>query len=109
MIRGNHETRGMTEHFSFRNEVLDKLRDASIYDMFMECFDQLPIAAEIFADKSGNYLCMHGGISPNMRSKKDIDNINRKVEPPMQGLFCDLLWSDPMVDGKARSKTFIDN
>ena len=64
----------------------------------MECFDNLPIAAVVLGEKSGNYLCMHGGISPNMRSKNDIDKIMRKEEPPMQGLFCDLLWSDPDKD-----------
>jgi serine/threonine-protein phosphatase 2B catalytic subunit len=109
MLRGNHESRGMTEHFSFRNEVLDKLGSVDIYDHFMECFDNLPIAAVVLGEKSGNYLCMHGGISPNMRSKADIDKIMRKEEPPMSGLFCDLLWSDPLEDKYARKKTFIEN
>jgi serine/threonine-protein phosphatase 2B catalytic subunit len=27
----------------------------------------------------------------------------------MQGLFCDLLWSDPLSDNRARRKTFIKN
>jgi serine/threonine-protein phosphatase 2B catalytic subunit len=77
MLRGNHESRGMTEHFSFRSECLDKLGDEIAYDWFMDCFDTIPIAAEVFGEKSGNYLAMHGGISPNMRSKKDIDDIDR--------------------------------
>lgn len=109
LLRGNHESRGMTEHFSFRMEVIDKLRCVEMYDRFMDCFDHLPIAAEIHGGKSGNYLCMHGGISPYMRSKSDIDSIKRFEEPPMQGLFCDLLWSDPLSDNRARRKTFIKN
>jgi len=44
-----------------------------------------------------------------MRSKDDIDKIMRKEEPPMSGLFCDLLWSDPLEDKYARKKTFIEN
>ena len=109
MLRGNHESRGMTEHFTFRSECLDKLGDEIAYDWFMECFDTIPIAAEVFGDKSGNYLAMHGGISPNMRSKKDIDEIDRFEEPPMSGLFCDLLWADPLEDKHARKKTFTSN
>lgn len=27
MLRGNHESRAMTEHFTFRNEVLNKYKE----------------------------------------------------------------------------------
>ena len=106
MLRGNHESRAMTEHFTFREEVLKKYDgDEDIYEKFIESFESMPISADV----NGDYLCMHGGISPNMRSKADIDKIMRKEEPPMQGLFCDLLWSDPLEDKYARKKTFIEN
>jgi serine/threonine-protein phosphatase 2B catalytic subunit len=44
MLRGNHETRSMTESFTFREEVLNKY-DMEIYEMFMDTFDMLPLAA----------------------------------------------------------------
>jgi len=28
---------------------------------------------------------------------------------PLEGLFCDLLWADPLSDEVASSKDFIDN
>ena len=109
MLRGNHESRGLTENYSFRNEVLDKLDDESAYEEFMETFDTLPIAAEVFGEKSGNYLCMHGGVSPDLHSTKDIDKIHRFVEPPLKGFLCDLLWADPLEDKEARKISFTDN
>jgi len=84
----------MTEHFTFRTEILHKFHEEEIYELFMECFESLPIAAEI----NGDYLCMHGGISPELKSRSDIDKINRFVEPPLQGFLCDLLWADPLDD-----------
>ena len=61
LLRGNHESRAMTEHFTFREEVLDKYdEDSELYDLFMESFDAMPLAANV----NGDYLCMHGGISP---------------------------------------------
>lgn len=71
----------------------------------MDLFDLLPLACEI----GGDYLCVHGGISPHMVSAKDIDKIDRRVEPPLQGLLCDLLWSDPVDDNKARKTSFKEN
>jgi serine/threonine-protein phosphatase 2B catalytic subunit len=105
MLRGNHESRAMTEHFTFRTEILQKFDDENIYDMFIETFESLPIAADV----NGNYLCMHGGISPDLRNKSDIDRINRFVEPPLSGFLCDLLWSDPVEDKEARKVRFLKN
>jgi len=50
----------MTEHFTFRNEVLTKYREEQIYELFLECFESMPLAAVV----NNDYLCMHGGISP---------------------------------------------
>jgi serine/threonine-protein phosphatase 2B catalytic subunit len=53
----------MTEHFTFREEVLRKYdNDESVYDEFIACFESMPIAADV----NGDYLCMHGGISPEL-------------------------------------------
>ena len=99
LLRGNHESRAMTENFTFRSEVLEKYNsDESIYDLFMESFDAMPLAAEV----NGDYLCMHGGISPELMTVSDIDKINRFIEPPLSGFLCDLLWSDPCGDKESR-------
>jgi diadenosine tetraphosphatase ApaH/serine/threonine PP2A family protein phosphatase len=44
-------------------------------------FKTLPIAAEINGGKMNKYLCMHGGISPSMKSKDDINAAKRFIEP----------------------------
>ena len=72
MLRGNHESRSMTEHFTFREECLNKF-DEEVYEAFMELFDTLPLACDVNDD----YLCVHGGISPLLSNLKDIDTINR--------------------------------
>jgi len=41
MLRGNHESRAMTEHFTFRSEILQKF-DQDIYDRFIACFEAMP-------------------------------------------------------------------
>jgi serine/threonine-protein phosphatase 2B catalytic subunit len=79
MLRGNHESRSMSEHFTFREECLKKF-DAEVYELFMDVFDSLPLAI-VAAD---NYLCVHGGISPELKDDvQNINKINRFVEPPL--------------------------
>ena len=52
----------------------------------------LPIAAVV----NGQYLCMHGGISEEVKSLSSINSIDRKMEPPeYECLLSDLLWADP--------------
>lgn len=55
------------------------------------------------------YLCMHGGVSPNMKSLQEINQANRFVEIPLEGLLCDILWSDPIDDEIADQFDFMQN
>ena len=91
MLRGNHESRQMTTFFNFRSEVLYKY-DLDVYEAIMESFDCLPLACVI----NKKFLALHGGISPELNSLADIERLDRFSEPSKSGLFCDLLWSDPI-------------
>jgi serine/threonine-protein phosphatase 2B catalytic subunit len=72
LLRGNHESRNMTESFTFREEVVNRF-DNQVYEAFMELFDALPIAC-VVDDK---YLAMHGGISPDLNLIEEINSVNR--------------------------------
>jgi serine/threonine-protein phosphatase PP1 catalytic subunit len=54
-------------------------------------FNCLPIAAVV----AGKIFCVHGGLSPHMRSLDDVRALERPCEVPDYGLLNDLLWSDP--------------
>lgn len=76
-----------------------------MYDEIIIAFNSMPLV--VVAD--GKYLCMHGGISPELKKVEDINKINRFVEPPLKGLLCDLLWSDPCDDAMAGKVEFDKN
>lgn len=61
MLRGNHESRNMTESFTFREEVITRY-DQEVYELFMEVFDAMPIASLV----ASKYLAMHGGIAKDL-------------------------------------------
>mmetsp|Transcript_13514 Transcript_13514/g.25412 ORF Transcript_13514/g.25412 Transcript_13514/m.25412 type:complete len:490 (-) Transcript_13514:1478-2947(-) len=101
MIRGNHECRQLTSFFNFRSEVLNKY-DEMTYAVIMDSFDCIPIAALI----NKKFIALHGGLSPELQTIRDLQSISRFAEPPKQGMMCDLLWADPVesADGKAREQ-----
>jgi serine/threonine-protein phosphatase 2B catalytic subunit len=68
LLRGNHESRSMTENCTFWSEVIDRY-DEQTYQHFLEVFDSLPLSC-IVDDK---YLGMHGGISPDIQKVEEIN------------------------------------
>jgi serine/threonine-protein phosphatase 2B catalytic subunit len=81
----------MTTFFNFRSECLAKY-DLEFYDKVMESFDTIPVGCLV----NKRFLAVHGGLSPELETLSDINGINRFSEPPKAGIFCDLLWSDPV-------------
>lgn len=91
LIRGNHEARQITQTYGFYDETMRTYGSPSVWRLFMDLFDYLPIAAVV----EDRIFAVHGGLSPQLSDLVEIDYIERKQEVPNQGVFCDLLWSDP--------------
>jgi serine/threonine-protein phosphatase PP1 catalytic subunit len=76
--------------YGFYDDVV-KYFSTLIYRNFSDVFDCLPLAA-IVQDK---IFCIHGGLSPELRSLDEIRFRERPAEIPETGEFADLLWADP--------------
>lgn len=63
LLRGNHECKQLTSYFNFRDECLYKY-DQEVYEAIMASFDNMPLVALI----NNKFLCLHGGISPDLKS-----------------------------------------
>ncbi|KAF9339290.1 Protein with carboxyl methyl esterase activity [Linnemannia elongata] len=109
LLRGNHESRQITNVYGFYGKFLEKqdlsldyyecqtkYGNANVWKYCCQVFDYLTLAAIV----DGRVLCVHGGLSPDVRTLDQIRTIQRCQEIPHEGAFSDLVWSDPDdIDG----------
>ena len=93
LLRGNHESSVTNRIYGFYDECKRRY-NVRLWRNFTELFNYLPVAALI----DEKILCMHGGLSPDLRNFTSINDISSPTDIPDTGLLCDLLWSDPDKD-----------
>ena len=93
LLRGNHESSVTNRIYGFYDECKRRY-NVRIWRSFTDLFNWLPVAAII----DEKILCMHGGLSPELKNLQNITDIPRPTDIPDTGLLCDLLWSDPDKD-----------
>jgi diadenosine tetraphosphatase ApaH/serine/threonine PP2A family protein phosphatase len=96
LIRGNHEFPEVNAIYGLLAEVREDFRSTELYTAFNTTFAYLPIAARL----NGDFLCLHGGIGPDLQSIDQIDDILRPINEATNIIEA-IMWSDP-VEGDVR-------
>jgi len=91
ILRGNHESRQITQVYGFYDQCLKHYGSPNVWKYFTDLFDFLPLT--ILVDNK--IFCVHGGLSPSLDSLDNVRALDRFNEVPHEGPICDLIWSDP--------------
>ena len=91
MLRGNHETKFVSQNYGFLDECSQRY-SPNLWTKFTDVFEYMPLAAVI----SDRIFCVHGGLSRELRDLDQIRSIPRPLTSAGETeLVVDLLWSDP--------------
>jgi len=82
ILRGNHESRQITQVYGFYDECLRKYGNANVWKYFTDLFDYLPLTALV----DSQIFCLHGGLSPSIDTLDHIRALDRLQEVLMKVL-----------------------
>lgn len=99
LVRGNHESRQITQNYGFYTECMRKYGNATVWHLFTDIFDFLTLSAMI----DNCIFAIHGGLSPNVHTLDQLRLIDRFKEIPHEGAMADLVWSDPDTESSGFS------
>lgn len=102
LLRGNHECSSVSGHFGFKQECKVKY-GVNVYYKFLLLFQTMPLAA-IVSTAYGDIFCVHGGLSPSLRTIDQIEALDRFIEPENSPIL-DILWSDPINEDQVEDMT----
>lgn len=102
ILRGNHEEAQTSRFYGFLVEVRSKFSDATVWARFVEVFCHIPLSALCTVPDGRRFLCVHGGLSPQLAlvGVEGIRNISRSdyqvmLDNEESSIVDGLLWSDP--------------
>ncbi|KAH7554241.1 hypothetical protein JRO89_XS12G0141100 [Xanthoceras sorbifolium] len=113
ILRGNHESRQITQVYGFYDECLRKPHCVRLsyhwhalssdmeyavacnYILAPDDIAIVMLSLMIYLQVESEIFCLHGGLSPSIETLDNIRNFDRVQEVPHEGPMCDLLWSDP--------------
>ena len=72
ILRGNHESRQITQVYGFYDECLRKYGNANVWKYFTDLFDSLPVTAVV----EDQIFCLHGGLSPSIDTLEQIKQLD---------------------------------
>ena len=93
LLRGRDECASINRRNGFYDECKRRY-NIKLWKTFNDNFNCMPAAAII----DEKMFCVHGGLSPDLQSMKQIQRIMRPTDVPDTGLLCDLLWANPDKD-----------
>ncbi|PAV69232.1 hypothetical protein WR25_01572 [Diploscapter pachys] len=86
-----YKTMQINRVYGFYEEVVRRYNSPRLYEQFQEMFGHMPITALV----GGRILCMHGGLSPDLKNFDQLRNLGKYINPPNPNIITDLLWADP--------------